>query len=841
MRFRLPNIDNFSFWLGIILASLVWWVISMLRPAFQQLRTNFRLRQAENKQKKNAFNSIEEHYRQMILIQAQGLHLAAPLFSLDEILEPPLLLAPPPRVEPGLPLNNEDIVDVTIPYLPAWPELASIYQAPTLTLSEALSGNSDIVLVGQTGMGKTVALASLASRLARKEPQEGLPPDTIPFLIHVADLDLPIKKDNLLNGLIDFVAEKAPVFDLPRIPDFIRRVFSEGKALLLLDGTDELTPDGLKNAVDFIRAIKRTYPKTRMITTASSEYLDGLVSLNFIPFALSAWSSDQRVTFLEKWGDLWKQHVAVETWAQSSDQVDPLLLNGWLIGDNRASTPLEFTLKVWAAYAGDIRGPCLIDALDAHVRRLTPANAPREALESLALQVNLAAEPIFDPRKAREWVKSFEPNEPEPIEDPVQVENKDAKPGKKDQKDQPKSPSLGLITKMAESGLLSQHRNNHMRFMHPIFGGFLAGRLLAGYTDAVLEQPPWIGKYLAMQFLAAQGDATSLSNALVSQIDRPLSRNLLIVARWLRDAPMQAAWRGQAMAKLAELMRQNGQPLGLRGQALAAFVRCGDPGSVVLFRQLLSSQDPELLQLAALGSGALRDVKSTEMLASLLNHPSPNVQRAACLGLASIGTTAAMDALASALLHGDESLRRFAAEAMSIHPGEGHKMLREGAGMKEDLNVRRAVAFGLGRIRRPWADELLNQIQLEDDQWVVRNAALEMLEDRRKPNTHIPRRIPPPSESPWLIAFAGKQGLGISPDVPPTDLLLLALKSEDLEVRLAALPYLRMLPKEGVFGALYQAMYAGEPELREAVFQTISEMAARGVDVPDPVQFGVGY
>lgn len=841
MRFRLPNIDNFSFWLGIILASLVWWVISMLRPAFQQLRTNFRARQTEKKQKKHAFDSIEEHYRQMILIQSQGLHLAAPLFSLDEILEPPLLLAPPPRVEPGLPLSNEDIVDVTVPYLPAWPELASIYQAPTLTLSEALSGNSDIVLVGQTGMGKTVALASLASRLSRREPQEGLPPDTIPFLIHVADLDLPIKKDNLLNGLIDFVAEKAPVFDLPRIPDFIRRVFSEGKALLLLDGTDELTPDGLKNAVDFIRAIKRTYPKTRMITTASSEYLDGLVSLNFIPFALSAWSSDQRITFLEKWGDLWKQHVAVETWAQSSDQVDPLLLNGWLIGDSRGATPLEFTLKVWAAYAGDMRGPNLIDALEAHVRRLTPANTPREALESLALQVNLAAEPIFDPRKAREWVKSFEPNEPEPIEEPIVADNKDTRAGKKDQKDQPKSPSLGLITKMAESGLLRQHRNNHMRFMHPIFGGFLAGRLLAVYTDAVLEQPPWIGKYLAMQFLAAQGDATSLSNALVSQVDRPLSRNLLIVARWLRDAPVQAAWRGQAMAKLAELMQQNGQPLGLRGQALAAFVRCGDPGSVVLFRQLLASHDSELLQLAALGSGALRDVKSTELLTSLLNHPSPNVQRAVCLGLASIGTTAAMDALASALLHGDENLRRSAAEAMSIHPIEGHKMLREGAGLKEDLNVRRAVAFGLGRIHQPWADELLNKLQLEDDQWVVRNAALEMLEDRHKPNLHIPRRIPPPSESPWLIAFAGKQGLGISPDVPPTDLLLLALKSEDLEVRLASLPYLRMLTKEGVFGALYQAMYAGEPELREAVFQTISEMAARGVEVPDPVQFGVGY
>ena len=83
--------------------------------------------------------------------------------------------------------------------------------------------------------------------------------------------------------------------------------------------------------------------------------------------------------------------------------------------------------------------------------------------------------------------------------------------------------------------------------------------------------------------------------------------------------------------------------------------------------------------------------------------------------------------------------------------------------------------------------------------------------------------------------------MGVSPDKPPTDLLLLALKSGSEEERLAALAYLRIMPIEGVFGALYQAMYSGDPTLREAAFQTVSEMASRGVDVPDPVQFGVGY
>ena len=837
MRFRFPNLDNFSFFLGVVLTALFWWVTSMLRPAFQQIRANARIKQAEKKEKARSLNAVEERYRQNVLRHAQGLHLAAPLFSLDEILEPSQLLAPPPRVEPGAPVYTEDIVDTTVPYLPAWPELAAIYKAPTLSISEALSGNSDIILVGQTGMGKTVALAGLASRLARRDPEPGLDPETLPFLIHVADLDLPVNKDNPLNSLIELVSEKASIFDLSRIPEFVRRVFAEGRALLLLDGTDELTPEGLKNAIEFIRTIKRTYPKTRMITTASSEYLDGLVSLNFIPFALTAWNSEQRTKFLEKWGNLWTRHVAIESWAQTSEPVDPLLLNGWLNADAGSLTPLELTLKAWGAFAGDLRGPRPIDALESHVRRITPANTPHEALESLALQINLATTPIFDPHEARQWVKSFEPNEPEPVES---IDQEEKKVKQHDKLETQNAPSLGLISKMVESGLLIPHRNNRMRFIHPIFGGYLAGKLLANYTDAVLQQPPWIGKYLAMQFLAAQGNATTLSSALLAQPDRPLSRNLFMPARWLRDAPAQASWCGDVMARLAELLRQNGQPLGLRGQALVAIINSGNAGSASLFRQLLLEHDAELLQLAALGSGALHDVKSIELLAALLNNSNPNVRRAACLALTAIGTTAAMDAVATVLLHGDENQRRSAAEAMANQPGEGHNMLREGAGMKEDLNVRRAAAYGLGRIHETWAKDLLNKLQTDDDQWVVRNSAQEVLEEQQKTNPHIPKRLMPPSESPWLIAFAGKKGEGISPDKSPTDLLLLALKSEDPEERLASLEYLRMMPSEGVFGALYQAMYGGEPELREGVFRILSEMASRGVDVPDPIQFGVG-
>jgi hypothetical protein len=835
MYFRLPTIEPFSFLVGLILASVAWWIYSILRPVFRQMRETIQANKAKQKEKINKTAGIEERYLQRVLLHAQGLHLAAPLFSLDEIIEPPTLLAPPPRVVPGAPLIIEDIVEATIPYIPAWPELAIIYKAPRMTLLQALSGDSDIVLTGEAGIGKTVALAHLASHLARRDPEPGLPQNILPFLVHVADLDLSIKKEDPLNSIIELAAEKAPVRDLVRIPEFVRTAFSEGRALLLLDGTDELTSAGLKPVIEFIKTIKRGFPKSRIVTTSSSEYLDGLVTLNFIPLVLAPWNSMQRRRFLEKWGNLWTNFVAVEAWAQNTEQVDPLLINGWLNPENNSTTPLELTLEAWSAYAGDTRGPRPFDAIDAHLRRLSVVNTPKEALEMLALQATFSAEPIFDTHRAREWIKSYEPPESSNADEPG-ADSTVTKP------EQIQAPSPGLIPKMVDSGLLTHHRNNRLRFIHPIFCGFLAGKSLANYkSESIIDQQPSTGKTLALHFLATFGDVTSQVDKYLSTLDRPLSRNLLIPARWLRDAPGKFAWRDRVMTSLVELLRQTGQPIGLRGQALCALIQSREPSIASAFRQMLEEEDNDLLLLAALGSGAVQDTKAIELLTNLFSNQSPIVRRAACLALVNIGTNSAMDSVASALLHGDENLRRAAAEALANHPREGYAMLKEGSAMKDDLLVRRSVAYGLGRIPERWAEEIVNRMMAEDDQWAVRNAATEVNENRQRANPHIPQRLPPPTECPWIIAFAGKQGLGVSPDKPPTDLLLLALKSGTEEERLASLSYLRIMPVEGVFGALFQTMYGSELILREAVFQTLSEMAARGIEVPDPGQFGVGH
>ena len=272
---------------------------------------------------------------------------------------------------------------------------------------------------------------------------------------------------------------------------------------------------------------------------------------------------------------------------------------------------------------------------------------------------------------------------------------------------------------------------------------------------------------------------------------------------------------------------------------MAAFVTSSDPGAATLFRQLLSSRSFELIPLAALGSGALKDVKAIDALEELMSAPIGAVRRAICLALVAIGTEKSLEGVARALLQGDEELRRAAAEALANDPVEGHAMLKEGATLT-DILVRRAVVHGLARVGQPWAMETLQRMQVEDDQWAVRNLATQYLEQLQNIDTRVPHPLPAPSETPWVIAFAGKQKMGVPRGGPATDLLLSAFKQGDTEERLAALPYLKRVANEGIVAALYNAMYGEDPEVREAAYQAVAEIGADGLKLPHPNQFGLG-
>jgi HEAT repeat protein len=165
-------------------------------------------------------------------------------------------------------------------------------------------------------------------------------------------------------------------------------------------------------------------------------------------------------------------------------------------------------------------------------------------------------------------------------------------------------------------------------------------------------------------------------------------------------------------------------------------------------------------------------------------------------------------------------------------------MLKDGATLS-DILVRHAVVYGLARLKDAWAVELLQKMQVEDEQWLVRNSAGETLEARNlSENLRAPRLLKAPSETPWLIEFAGTQGIGIAPGTPATDILVTALKSGKEEERLGALQYLKKNLTDGAIMEIYHAMYSDNPELREAAYATLWEIGTSGYKLPDPTQFG---
>ena len=848
----MPKLDGLSFFIGFALGAFAFWLAGRVRPLLDQMRQNASEQRQAAQIKRTS--GLEDNYRRLTLRRAQGMHLAASLFSLDEILQEPRLLAPPAQVEPGVAGIQEDVISQTLPYMPLWPEIASTYRAPTLGLIEAITGSSHVVIVGAAGAGKTVALAHIASLAANLKVQveaSGNKTDAVPYFYHVADLQLP--HDNTkdpLTIITNAALERAPIFDQGRLPGFVQQTFKSGSALLLIDGFDEADPQTQNQITEWFKALTQAYPNIKIVTTGCPNQFNGLVGLGFHPLVLTSWDARRTNQFIEQWGQLWSQTVALEAWSQTGpEQLDPLLLNSWLGFENTNLSPLELTLKVWGAYAGDSLGPRVLDAIATHIRRVAPSGTPLAALELLAMQVVLTSQPIFDASKARAWVKQYDVVDEAPAEgedliksitsekialtDSQKIKLKKSKAGE--------APSSGLLGKLVESGLLVSHSNSKMRFLHPVLNGYLAGQAIGdNEADVTLAaQPEWNGKTLAMYYLAARGDASAIADYMLKESTLPLHSFIFTVARWLRDAPKQAAWRAKVFASLLNILKSEGQPMSLRAQAMAAFVVSGDPGAATLFRQLLGSRSFDVIPLAALGSGAMRDTKAIEMLEEILQAPVSAVRRAACLALVAIGVDKSLEAVAHALLQGDEELRRAAAEAMANDPSEGHAMLKEGATLP-DIMLRRAVVHGLAHVEQPWAVEILQHMQVEDEQWAVRNLANQYLEQMANVDPRVPHKLTPPSEAAWLIAFAGKDGKGIPKGSPATDILLSAFKTGDTEQRLAALPYLKRVADEGIIGSLYHAMYGDDLEVREASFYALEEISANGFKLPHPNQFGLG-
>jgi len=831
------HLDRISFWVGVVTGALLFWFIATLRQILPKLRETIRGRSTDVNRFNN--NAAEEKLRKETLRQAQGMHLSAEMFSLDEILVPPKLLAPLPQVVPGGPIPPEDAVTQTIAYMPEWPELAARYGSPTLDLHQPIKQGLNIVIVGQPGSGKSTALAYLASQISRRECPDPALNEYLPLLIHVADLGIsPKMAPDPGKTLVNVVAKRFPTANQPQIVTLVQTRMAEGKLLLLLDGLDDLPPYAIRETSAFLDTLLKQNPNLHLVTTASPDFFGSLLTFDIRPFALAAWGETQLETFVGAWEKAWEEWIIPQTTPMGQVRTADLALVGhWMASADQFYTPLEWTLITWAAFAGDSRGSTVRDAIDAYLFRhnLSPF---RPMLEQLAVQSILDSRPVFNRKLAESILQEYASAQiaSQALDDQVLLERlRDEKPASTTAE----TPAPGFD--ISRSGIFLTLAGDQVRFIHAVIGGYLAGCGLANGSDGLerlTTQQTWSGKSLALRFLGASRDISAIIDPYLKDVEGPLYRNLMIVSRWIKDAPNTMKWRTSILQSLTGLVQKDELPMAVRERVLSAILCSEDENLPVLFREMMFTNSALACKIGAIGCGAIRDEKSVDGLIVLLSNPDQMVRKAACLALVAIGSQPALEAVTKVLIQADENSRRAAAEALANNRRDGFEILKDGS-ISEDILIRRAVVFGLSRIREEWAREILEKMRIEDSQWIIRNAAAEAIESSQGQDPYLPQLMPPPAQSPWLVEYAANQGTGIPGGSDARELLLYVFQSGREEESLAALDYLRLSPDPEVIGPIYQAVWTGTGSVREAALAVLWEFSASGVTLYSPSAYGV--
>jgi len=794
------DFEAFSFWIGVITGFILFYLLGKLRHLLKQISDNWKRQLEKSKQDKLHNDSVR--IGNDTLIRCQGMHLAASLFSLDEILIPPRLLAPPTLPMAYHPTPFEDVTDCVIPNTLDSPELASFYNSPSITCVEALQGNANILIVAEPGQGKTTCLAHLATQFIRGDQALGELANKIPLLLHIADLNLSTEDsatpfDIIVNAITPYIKSIPP----KRLPNALQIALSQNDAILLLDGLDEVSPEEMDGAISFLNDLSFQYPKLRMVACASPYHLAGLLNLGFYPLALKSWTPGERQQFLNNWGTLWQNYIAEPIPDEEPDKTS-LLITGWISNQISNLSPFELTLRVWSVYVGDSSGNETVDYIEAYIQRFLFNQDPnnRLGLQELALQMALGAHSFLPRNLSEKYLAAL--NFPE----------------------------------LLQSGIITIYPNGNVKFSHIILSAYLASQQINLSTEIsnIVSQSDWAGKRESLRYLTAQDQKAYWikDNLKPIEID-PILHELLACAQWLRDTPQKSTWASEIMRQLAKVIQNKNVPLGLKTRALSALIFSGKREIAILFRQWLQSDDPILKQIACLGCGVIQDEKSIEIIDAFVNHQSPGLMRSAILALVAIGTPTSLELVAYHLLHGSESIQRAAAEGLSNNIEEGYPTLKDGSKL-EDPNIRRAVVFGLARIYESWSLEILKELQTEDTQWIVKDAASQAIQLITERHPRTPHPHPDLTMTPWLIEFAGERGMGVAPGKASIDLVYNALLKGDEDRRLAALYYLSLQSDQSTALPILKTYMSSSGDLREAAFENLVRLKNKGIDIPVP-------
>ncbi|MBD2504838.1 HEAT repeat domain-containing protein [Anabaena azotica] len=169
-------------------------------------------------------------------------------------------------------------------------------------IKQSTSGKS--VLLGEPGIGKTTLLSYFALMLAEKQAEKlGLTVDIdlLPILIKIRDL-AKASTQNILEYVRDFAKNRLYVKELPT--GFFEHWLEDGRALILLDGLDEVADAGKRyQFVKNIETFLGQYSQNRaIITSRPAGYSRNYFRTdNFTHYKIEKFDDSQIDLFIQKW------------------------------------------------------------------------------------------------------------------------------------------------------------------------------------------------------------------------------------------------------------------------------------------------------------------------------------------------------------------------------------------------------------------------------------------------------------------------------------------------------------------------------------------------------------
>lgn len=839
--FRFLDLDQASFLIGFVTGILFLWLFQRSWPMLKQFGRVIRYR--IEKLREGVTTGAEARFRADLLRMVQAKHLTSQICALDEILIPPKVFFPIRSLEEAEDLPDYDTTEQLLPFLPDFPEIATAFGQPGVPLWEGLQAGASIMLLGHPGIGKTIALCHFASQLARRDENLGSLQDHLPLFVESRDLlAFDPEISDVYETIYTCVSKYASTITQARLANVVKSTLDTNRAILLIDGADELPPDSIEQVGQWVAKIKTSYPHLQMVVVASPWMHDSFLVSGLQPAGLLLWNDREKKLFVEKWKHVWNEIIFAQA-INPYSPVNPVLLSSWLKHSPYQETPFDFTLRVWAIFAGDTLGETFDHSLEAYIRRiLREIPNGRKVLAQIALSLlteqraGLSRNEILQ-MASESMPMLFSPNLPETSSEDNHEGSSQSTAGDIEKI----SPSTRLINDLLQSGMLRQTSSGSISFTWIKTAAYLAAEAIndPSRSAAILEQPRWELRQCFYKYLASQIDISPQFLPILENLDEPLLNHLIELGSWSHQAPDRFTWTKQVLRTLTSEVSNVQRPFGLRLRLAALLAGTGSKSTDVLFRRMVQQSEPQARFAGCLGTGLMKDVKALADLKAAIQDPDPGVRKSAVLALGAIGGKQAMEYIAFALLQNDESLQKCAAEVLASDEHEGYETLREGSEF-DDLLVRRAVVSGLKKIDTEWSTELLEKIRMEESQWVVRNAAERAINQLNRLHPMVPKPFPKLQDTPWLVKYASSQGRGISSAAAAEEVLLSAAQNGNYEEKKLAFYRIVYLPKitEGVSATLYRSLYSEKGELQQEAMQSLWLISGRSINLPEPMQFG---